>query len=37
MGPMDAQDGTPTQECPECGLSYNDKNKKIREKSRGMQ
>jgi len=34
MGGMDASDGMPTIKCPECGMSYNDKNKKIRNESR---
>lgn len=34
MGRMDAQDGLPTQVCPECGQSYNDKDNTIRARSR---
>ena len=36
MGAMDAYDGFPTSRCPECGMSFNDKNKKIRDKSRRL-
>jgi len=34
MGTMDASDGMPTIPCPECGMSINDKNKKIRDETR---